>query len=65
MAGPRVAEELRRATGVRLCGQKVRNRLRSANLRAQRPFTAVTLPQCYLVTCIAWANVHCCWIQRQ
>lgn len=65
MAAPRVAEELHRATGVRLCGQSVRNRLRSANLRARRPLTAVPLTQRHRQTRIAWANTHRRWIQRQ
>lgn len=34
MAAPKVAEGLRLATGEGLCGQSVRNRLRSANVRA-------------------------------
>jgi hypothetical protein len=65
MAAPQIAEELRRATGVRLCGQSVRNRLRSANLRARRPLTAVPLTQRHRQSRLAWANAHHHWIQRQ
>lgn len=65
MAAPRVAEELHRATEVRLCGQSERNRLRSANLQNRRPLTAVSLTQRHRQTRIAWANTHRRWIQSQ
>jgi transposase len=63
MAATKVAEELRRATGVRLCGQSVRNRLRSVNLRAQRPLTAIPLTQRHRQSRMGQHHRH--WIQRQ
>lgn len=56
---------MRRATGVWLCGQSVRNRLRSRNLRARRPLIAVPLTQRHRQTSIAWTNTRQHQIQRQ
>lgn len=65
MVASRVVEALRLATRVGLFGQSARNRLRSANLRARRPLTTVTLTQRHQQSRNAWANIPRRLVQRQ
>ena len=65
MSAPKVANELHRASGVRMSAQSVRNRLRTANLRARRPLVAVPLTQRHRQTRVAWATTHLRWTRRQ
>lgn len=64
MVAPKVADELSRASGVRLCGHNVRNRPSSANIGTWRLITAVPPTQCHRQSRIVWTNTRHRWIQR-
>lgn len=65
VAVSKVADELRRASGLRLCGQSVKKKtqLGLANLRARKPLTTVPLTHRHRQSRLAWgmlARHPCC-----
>lgn len=64
MSAPKIARQLRNATGVRISGQTVRNRLRSVGLKGMRPVVSVPLTQRHRRLRVQWATLHQRWIQR-
>ena len=57
-------EDLRRATGVRVSDQTVRNRLHGAGLRARRPLRAVPLTAAHRAARLQFAQDHRNWQLR-
>ena len=56
---------LRNATGTRVCDRTVRNRLRSAGLKARRPYVGIPLTLRHRHERRQWALTHRRWTRRQ
>jgi hypothetical protein len=66
MTAPKVANDLHRASGVRISDQSVRNTLvLYINLRAGRPLVAAHLSHRQHQMHVAWATTRVRWTQRQ
>ena len=60
----RIAGLVRNATGTRVCARTVRNRLRSARLRARRPYVGIPLTRAHRHARLNWTRVHRRWPRR-